>query len=90
MVVVMIVVTLAVAALSVAIQARYISSRGGAHAVTACVLALIAGLVVGALTDFLDLPTLLVIVSIAAVEITIVALLIEPPSQQPGGYGFPH
>jgi hypothetical protein len=87
-VMVMIVVTLAIAALSVAIQARYISRRGGVHALTACVIALVAGLVVGVLMGFVELPNVLVVVSIAVVEITIVALLIEPDSPQAGGYGF--
>jgi len=71
-------VAIAVLGFSVHVQARYIRRRGGQQPVIACVVALIAAMLLGAVGNLAGLPDLIAAVGVAVVEVAIIALLIQP------------
>lgn len=71
-------VAIAVLGFSVHLQARYIRRRGGQQPVIACVVALIAALLLGVVGDLAGLPNLIAGVGVCVVEVALIALLIQP------------
>lgn len=73
-----VVVAVALTALSLAIQARFIAKRGGARPVAATVAALVAGLLVGVAATAIALPEAVSMALAAGVEIVVLATVIKP------------
>ena len=78
LVVVVVAVGFGIGVLSLAIQSRFISRRGGARPVTAPVAALAASLLVGLAVTPADLPEAALVALQAVVEIVVLAKLIDP------------
>jgi hypothetical protein len=78
LVVVVVAVALGIGVLSLAIQSRFISRRGGARPVVAPVAALAGSLLVGLAVTPADLPEPALVALQAVVEIVVLAKLIDP------------
>ena len=78
LIVVVVAVGFGIGVLSLAIQSRFISRRGGARPVAAPVAALAASLLVGLAVTPADLPEAALVALQAVVEIVVLAKLIDP------------